>query len=241
MSGAPKGWRQKDPCRLFYREITMKYRAVLFDLDGTLVPSLPLWLKAFHEALGLHGIAVSDDEVVGRCFYRPWDAVAVDFGIHPREGFCLHVEEGLRSAFLGAELYPLVRDLLTHFRKHGLLVALVTSSPRSVVADLVLRLRLEPLFDFVISGDDAEHYKPHPEPLLAALNALTTDACEAVMVGDSQADMLAGKAAGTATALFLPEDHTRYSRVDVLRTTSPDMVFSDHAELPLLLGLPPLS
>jgi phosphoglycolate phosphatase len=220
--------------------LTVKYRAILFDLDGTLVPSLPLWLKAFHEALGLHGVAVSDDEVVGRCFYRPWDDVAVDFGIHPREDFCLHVEAGLRSAFLEAELYPLVRDLLAHLRKHGLLVALVTSSPRSVVADLLLRLRLGPLFDFVISGEDAEHYKPHPEPLLAALDALTTRAREAVMVGDSQADMLAGKAAGTATALFLPEDHARYGRADVLRITSPDMVFSDHAELPLLLGLPPL-
>ena len=60
---------------------TMRYRAILFDLDGALVPSLPLWLKAFRKALGLHGIAVSDDEVVGRCLYRGWDDVAVDFGI----------------------------------------------------------------------------------------------------------------------------------------------------------------
>jgi HAD superfamily hydrolase (TIGR01509 family) len=216
----------------------MKYRAILFDFDGTLVPSLPLWLSAFHEALGHYGIVVSDDDVVRRCFYRAWNDVAVDFGIYPVESFSLHVEMGLRRAFLEAELYPFARRLLVHCRNHGLLTALVTSSPRSVLTEAILRLDLGNLFDFVISGDDVQNHKPHPEPLLTALSALGHTASEAIMIGDSQADMLAGKAAGTATALFLPHDHTRYNYIDVLRTTDPDLVFSEHTALPQLLGLP---
>lgn len=216
----------------------MKYRVILFDFDGTLVPSLPLWLKAFHEALSHYGIVVSDDDVVRRCFYRAWNDVAIDFGIHPAESFSLHVEMGLRHAFLEAELYPFARPLLIHCRKHGLLTALVTSSPRTVLTEVVLRLGLGELFDFIISGDDVQNHKPHPEPLFTALSALGHTASEAIMVGDSQADMLAGKAAGTATALFLPEDHMRYNDTDVLRTTNPDLFFSEHTALPQLLGLP---
>ena len=97
------------------------------------------------------------------------------------------------------------------------------------------------LFDFVICGDDVKNYKPHPEPVLTTLAALARAADEAIMVGDSRADILAGKAAGVATALFLPEEHNRFHSFDELRATQPDHVFEDHTELPALLGLPRLA
>jgi phosphoglycolate phosphatase-like HAD superfamily hydrolase len=70
---------------------------------------------------------------------------------------------------------------------------------------------------------------------------LARAAGDAIMVGDSRADMLAGKAAGVATALFLPEEHNRFHSFDDLRATQPDHVFADHSELPALLGLPALA
>jgi pyrophosphatase PpaX len=219
----------------------MKYSVILFDFDGTLVPSLPLWIKAFHAALGHYGIAVSDDEVVRRCFFRSWSDAAADFGIQATGDFSRHVETGLRNAFLEAELYPFARDVLVHCRKNGLLTALVTSSPRVILADIMPRLQMGDLFDAVITGDDVRNYKPHPEPLHAALNALGKPASEAIMVGDSQADMLAGKAAGTATALFLPKNYSSYSYGDVITKTNSDLVFYDHTELPCLIGLPAMS
>jgi hypothetical protein len=55
--------------------------------------------------------------------------------------------------------------------------------------------------------------------------------------GDSAADILAGKAAGTRTALFMPDDHRRFHDGDRLRATNPDFIFREHSELSGLLGL----
>jgi HAD superfamily hydrolase (TIGR01509 family) len=219
-----------------------KYRAVLFDFDGTLTPSLPLWVNGYRIALGSgFGLDLSDDEIIERCFFRDWGDVAADLGIASADELRVQVLVGVHEAFLEAQLFPLARPLLEHCRAHGLQTALVTSSPRAIVGPVAARLSLHELFDFVISGDDVKNYKPHPEPVLTTLAALARAADEAIMVGDSRADILAGKAAGVATALFLPEEHNRFHSFDELRATQPDHVFVDHTELPALLGLPALA
>jgi phosphoglycolate phosphatase-like HAD superfamily hydrolase len=92
------------------------------------------------------------------------------------------------------------------------------------------------LFDFVICGDEVANYKPHPEPVLRTLSALDCAPHHAIMIGDSTADVLAGKAAGTRTALFMPDDHHRFHDTERLRATEPDFIFDDLSELPALLG-----
>jgi beta-phosphoglucomutase-like phosphatase (HAD superfamily) len=217
----------------------LKYRAVLFDFDGTLTPSLPLWVDGYRIALGsAFGLVLSDEEIIERCFFRDWSDVAADLGIVSVDE--LRVQIGVQEAFLEAQLFPFARPLLEHCRTHGLQTALVTSSPRAILGPVAGRLGLHELFDFVISGDDVTHYKPHPEPVLTTLAALARAPDEAVMVGDSRADILAGKAAGVATALFLPDEHTRFHSFEELRATEPDHVFVCHTELPALLGLPPI-
>src|SRR5690606_34163130 len=97
-------------------------------------------------------------------------------------------------------------SLLSRCRAHDLQTALVTSSPREIVEYVLPRLHLDESFDFIICGDDVENYKPHPEPVHRTLDALRRRPREAIMIGDSRVDILAGKAAGTATALFLPAE-----------------------------------
>lgn len=219
----------------------MKFKAVLFDFDGTLLPSLPLWVKAYHAALRHFGVTLPDSEIIARCFFRDLDEVASDLYGGTGESFRPRLDAALLEAFLEARLFPLARPLLSHCRAHGLQTALVTSSPRNLLAGVLPRLELTALFDFVIAGDEVSRYKPHPEPVLTALAALGREAHEAVMIGDSHADILAGKAAGTATALFLHDDHAPFHSFDALRATGPDVIFSDHQELPALLGLPLLA
>lgn len=216
-------------------------RAALFDFDGTLAPSLPLWLRAYHIALAKFDIALSDDEVLRRCFFRDWADVAAELTVCTGEQLRLEVEAGLQEAFMAAALFPQAQAVIAHCRAQGLQTALVTSSPRCLIASLIARLRIEQLFDFVICGDEVANYKPHPEPVLTTLQALACEPARAVMIGDSHADILAGKAAGTRTALYMPEDHHRFHDTARLRATEPDCIFSDHHELPRLLGLAPLS
>ena len=218
----------------------MKYRAVLFDFDGTLTPSLPLWVKAYQIALGSLGVTLTCAEIVERCFFRDWSDAAANVGVTSAEALRVAVEQGLLEAFREAVLFPLALPLIHHCREQGMQVALVTSSPRSMIADVLPRLELHERFDFVICGGDVVNYKPHPEPVLTTLTALGRRPGEAIMIGDSRADILAGKAAGTATALFLPDDHTQFHSTEALHACGPDHVFSAHVQLPALLGLPEL-
>ena len=218
----------------------MRYRAILFDFDGTLAPSLPLWIKSFQIALGHYKVTLTDAQVLNKCFFRDWGDITAEFGLGSTAEFQARVDTSLQQAFLEAELFPLARPLIEHCRSHGLQTALVTSSPRSIVGGVLTRLDLHGLFDFTICGDEVKNYKPHPEPVTTTLTALKREAHEAIMIGDSHADILAGKAAGTRTALYLPDDHHRFHDTAKLRATEPDHVFEDHAELPMLLGLPSL-
>lgn len=215
-----------------------KYRAVLFDFDGTLTPSLPLWVRAYRIAMRHFGHEFDDAEVIRRCLFKDWHVVAADLELPSGELVRQRVDLGLREAFLDAALFPLVLPLIDHCRSHGLQTALVTSSPRSLLAAVMPRLGLSHQFDFVICGDDVANYKPHPEPVLTTLRALERFPHEAIMVGDAHVDVLAGKAAGTATALFLPNEPSPFHSPAKLRATAPDHIFEHHAQLPALLGLP---
>jgi pyrophosphatase PpaX len=216
----------------------MLYRAILFDFDGTLVPSLPLWLKSYQLAMHRFDYLLSEEEVIRRCFYRDWEVLAEEFGIEHPEVLKLHVESGVREALLSSQLFPLALPLIQRCRALGLQTALVTSATRYIVEHALPTLLLDDQFDSVICADDITHFKPHPEPIQKALRALGRAPHEAIMVGDSSADMKSGKAAGTATALFLPDAHARFHSFELLRATEPDHVFTDHRELPAILGLP---
>lgn len=218
----------------------MRYRAALFDFDGTLAPSLPLWVKAYQTSLLRYGIAASEEEVLRRCFFRDLENVAADYGGFTAADFQVQLDAGLQQAFAQAELFPLARPLVEHCRVHGLQTALVTSSPRGLVLGVIERLALTSLFDFIVCGDDVSNYKPHPEPVLTTLAALERRPDEAIMIGDSYVDVLAGKAAGTRTALFWPQEHGRFHNAEKLHAAGADHVFRDHGELPALLDLPEL-
>ena len=212
-------------------------QAVLFDFDGTLTPSLPLWLEAYHIALRTFSLTLTDAGVLRRCFFRDWADVAGDLGVCTAAELQIEVARGLEQSFAAVALFPLARDIIERCREQGMRTALVTSSPRKLIDTVATKLDLAHLFDFVICGDEVTNHKPHPEPVTRTLQALRCEPAAAIMIGDSTADVLAGKAAGTRTALFMPDDHHRFHDGTRLRATQPDHIFNDHAELTTLLGL----
>ncbi len=217
--------------------VNMNYRAILFDFDGTLTPSLPLWIKAFRIALKHFDCEFSDREIVRRFFYRDWAVVADELKLESAEVLQREIHAGLRLAFHECTLFPEVSSIIARCRDSGLQTALVTSAPRFILDDVLPRVGLHAAFDHIVCADDVQNHKPHPEPVLIALAALIRAPREAIMIGDSTADMLAGKAAGTATALFMPDAETSLQHAESLRATEPDHIFSDHCELPEIIGL----
>jgi HAD superfamily hydrolase (TIGR01509 family) len=184
-------------------------RAVLFDMDGTLVETEQYWGEAMFELADTLGGRMSDSAraaTVGSSIRRSMTILHADLGLDRTEEQLLAdarwVEE--RTAELMAEgitWCPGARELLAEVRASGLSTALVTTTPRRV-ADIVLATIRADLdgdpFDVTICGDEVPARKPDPSPYLQAMAALGVDAGQCVVVEDSLSGVAAGLAAGVA-------------------------------------------
>jgi HAD superfamily hydrolase (TIGR01509 family) len=188
---------------------TAQLRAVLFDMDGTLVQTEEFWGEAMFELATRLGGRMSDEaraRTVGTSMRTSMRVLHADLGVSRSERQLLAdarwVEE--RTADLlsdGSPWCPGAPELLREVRAAGLACALVTTTPRRI-ADIVLRsiradLGSDP-FDVTVCGDEVPARKPDPAPYRQAMAALRVRAAECVVVEDSDVGIAAGLASGAA-------------------------------------------
>lgn len=214
----------------------MQYRTLLFDFDGTLVPSLDLWLDAYRDALYQFGVTLPDVAIITTCIGRSYESAAADVGIASASAFRAHVETALAQSYAATALFPEVVSLLAFCREAGVTLGLVTSSVRSNVEPALSRLGILAYFGTVVTGDEVMHHKPHPQPVLLALSRLGRTPDSTLLVGDSLADVRAGHAASTHVALFMPEAHARFHDFAALRNEQPEYTFAEYETLHVYLA-----
>ena len=100
-----------------------------------------------------------------------------------------------------SEVYPGVREGLDALQQRGLPMACLTNKPRAFALDLLAAKDLAGFFGVVFGGDSFERKKPDPLPLIKTCEALGTSPAQTLMIGDSQNDALAARAAGCPVAL----------------------------------------
>src|SRR3569833_3160246 len=183
------------------------YKTILFDFDGTLVPSLDLWLQAFQYAIAQYGREIPEQTIIDRFYYRDYADVCAEFDFPSGEEMAKHVHDGIAVAYESAELFDDARKVLAAVGAAGMKTGLVTSAPRPQVVAALNRLGIDVFFDTIVTGDDIVNFKPHPEPVLLALSNLDELPENTLFVGDYIFDVLAGNAAGTTTGLFLTLIH----------------------------------
>lgn len=175
-------------------------RAVVFDLDGVLIDSEPIWRGVIDARLARHGHGY-DETVAARHFgLRLRDVVAVLLDGHGIEAdpaaFGDALIDDLLAAFeRGLTPMPGAPEALALARAHGA-VGLASSSPRRVIDWAVARFGWE--FDAVCSGDDVAHGKPAPDIYRLAARRLGVDPGACVAVEDSPHGIAAARAAGMA-------------------------------------------
>lgn len=177
-------------------------RAVLFDLDGTLIDSAPDLAAAADKMRldrGLASLAYEKYRPMAGAGARGMLGVAFDMtSEHPnfvawREEFFYNYEMCLTQrtkAFLGVE------ELLATLSMRGLVWGIVTNKSMRFTDALVRQMPLLQDAKVVISGDTTAHAKPHPEPMFEASRRLKVAPPHCVYVGDDKRDIEAGQAAG---------------------------------------------
>ncbi len=207
----------------------MRYPTVLFDFDGTLIDSGEIILASFRHATKTVLEQEIPDEVLaaavgGSNIYdqmRAFDEERVDelVRVYRAHNEPLHDE---LVAFEGIE------RLLERLKAEGRQLGIVTAKRRKTVDLAFSILPLERYFDTVVTSDQTEHHKPHPEPVLTALERLGAKPEEAAFVGDSPFDMGAGKAAGVFTVAV---SWGKIHPVERLLETGADVVVHSPEEL----------
>ncbi len=218
-------------------------KAILFDLDGTLVDSAPDLALAVNHMLGsleretfsadtirswvgngaqtlvkrsLSGSSVINEEIDPELFAKALD-IFLDFYA--------------KNLCVDTVAYPNVPATLSGLKAQGYRLALVTNKPFGFIQPLLEGLALADHFELCLGGDSLPARKPDPLPLLHACERLGVDASECVMIGDSKNDILAADAAnmqsiGVSYGYNYGEEITLYR---------PDRVVHDFAEIMALM------
>ncbi|WP_422014575.1 HAD family hydrolase [Roseateles sp.] len=180
-------------------------RAVLFDLDGTLIDSagdLARAANAMRRDRGLHALPLAQYRPHGGSGARGMLAQA--FGVAPGDP----AYDGLKREFLdryetlmfdSTSPFAGVQAELAGLAQAGLAWGIVTNKAERFALPLVAALRLDAAV--VVGGDSTAHTKPHPAPLLEAARRLGFTPQTCLYVGDDERDIVAGRAAGMSTAV----------------------------------------
>lgn len=216
-------------------------RAIAFDLDGTLVDSVPDLARAANAARVEQGLPALPAERVERFVgdgvnimvaRALADDVNADYTGTPEQvaaltSFDAHYKAGLT---INTRFYAQVRETLEALNAIGLPLALVTNKAERYTLPLLAELGVRSLFSVVVSGDTLAQKKPDAEPLLHVAQTLGLEPDEVLMVGDSKNDMLCAKAAGCPSAVV-----SHGYGVD-LNELGADIILSSFSELLTVVG-----
>jgi phosphoglycolate phosphatase len=219
-------------------------KAILFDLDGTLVDSAPDLALAVNHMLETLGFETFSSDTV-----RSWvgngaqtlvkralcGSSVIDDEIDPvlfSKALNVFLDFYAKNLCVDTVTYPNVVATLSSLKAQGYRLALVTNKPFGFIDPLLEGLALTELFEFCLGGDSLPKRKPDPLPLLHVCEHLDLHPSECVMIGDSKNDIIAANAArmqsiGVSYGYNYGEDISLYR---------PDHVVHDFSEIMMLLG-----
>jgi pyrophosphatase PpaX len=206
----------------------MDFTCYIFDFDGTLAHSEPAYREAFLHTIRLHtGLEVNEAE-----FRDFWNMTPADvlrrYSVEMLDEMLVSFEEHYYANHHHHLIpYDGIAELLESLSGRGAQIAVVSLKPRRA-GELELDITgLRSLVGLTVWGDDVERPKPEPDGVLHAMSGLDADPRSTLVIGDSPADIMMGRAAGTRTAAALWGGASR----DRLLAESPDLVLNSPGDL----------
>lgn len=184
-----------------------KIQLIGFDLDGTLVNSLPDIALSLNTAFAEKGLPQADESLVltwigngaGVLFKRALEWAGGENQFSAQE--IKHLEERFNRCYAEnvcnkSQLYPNVKETLQTLKEQGYLLAVVSNKPTKLVAPVLQAFEIEDFFVETLGGHSLPKIKPHPAPLYYLCGKFGLYPSEMLFVGDSKNDILAARAAG---------------------------------------------
>ncbi|MGA8986662.1 HAD family hydrolase [Aeromicrobium sp.] len=173
------------------------YAAVLWDLDGTIVDTEPLWMAAEHTLAQQHGKIWTEEDglaLVGNSLLTSGQYIRdkLDSSMSPEEVVDYLVGQLTSALTNHIDWRPGARDMIAAFESEGMPQALVTMSYTSIAEPVAAALP----FKAVVTGDTVSRPKPHPDPYLLAAELLGVDAGQCLAIEDSGTGAASANAAG---------------------------------------------
>ncbi|GAA5181841.1 HAD family phosphatase [Niveibacterium umoris] len=218
--------------------MSFPFKAVLFDMDGTITDSTALHDAAWDAFARAHlgsGLAPGDPRLVPG---RTLDVVRAVLGRHVEgdEAQRLHDDKEQRfHAIARGRMRPIdgLRDYLEWLAGQGVATALVTNAPRMNIDFSLQELGLIDAFGITLGAEDVVRGKPHPDPFIEACRRLGVAPREALVHEDSQLGIKAGVAAGAAVAAILSGMSADAAQASGARWVTEDYV-AWMAQIPML-------
>ena len=210
------------------------FKAVLFDIDGTLLDTSEFIFQAYEHTLGAHGLSQAGRTGIASLIGKPLDTCyRMLTGLNDVTELCAS-HRAFQMAHLDLALaYPGARTTLEMLAAAGVRIAAITTRSGATATTTLELTGIAPYVEYVVALEDVEHLKPHPEPLYKALDYLAVGPEHAAMVGDTDVDVLAGKNAGATTVGVTYGFHGKR-----IADSEPDYLIDDIRELaPIVLAL----
>nr|WP_321457508.1 HAD family hydrolase [uncultured Cohaesibacter sp.] len=216
------------------------FSCVLFDLDGTLVDTAPDLTGALNHVLALNNLEPFSVEkvrntvgfgariTIERSFAHYGQSIEGDALDIAHAQFLAHYSENICK---DSRLFPGVDDVLNRFRAASVQMAVCTNKTEHLSIDLLDQIGVRPLFDTICGSDTVPNKKPHPDHIYSAVNRAGGTCETAIMIGDSQADVLSARAAGLPV-IVMSYGYTSIPSEDL----GADLVLDDFSDIPDVLA-----
>lgn len=174
----------------------MKYRHILFDIDGTLIDTEQMLMSVFSKVLQVRYHYQLTADTFRSTFGIPCDAALRSMGLEPNQEVLDDIQLGIRTSLDLAKVFPQVEPLLNELSDCGVTLGLVTSKNRGEFYSSFVPFGLAHYFSLAICSDDTPRGKPCPDPILYYLSAQRASPRETVYIGDTLYDYQCARQAG---------------------------------------------
>lgn len=185
----------------------MEIKAIIFDLDGTVVNTLPFYIKAYDLTYKYFGFNLTKNQIINNFPKKLTDQCKELRILDKVEEFKKIYLKNIYKIFTKAKLFDGFIDLMSFLKEKKIKTAIVSFAFREYVDFIINNLDLRSFFNVIISFNDVKNAKPDPEAVLLVGKKLNVLSSNMLVVGDAKSDMLMGRAADSKTCFFYPKQN----------------------------------